>query len=116
MSAFADASPSRHLRAPQGPTETERLRALRKANEVRAVRARLKRQIAIGEVTIAQLLLDPPAEALTWRLGDVLMSQPRWGKTKCRRFLAITLINEHKPIGRLTVRQRNLLIAKLRGD
>jgi hypothetical protein len=93
--------------------EPQRLRALERANEIRLARACLKRQIARGEVTAAQVLLDCPKEACSWPVGDLLMSQRRWGTTRCRKFLSRNQIVETKPVGTLTERQRRLLAASL---
>jgi hypothetical protein len=93
--------------------EPQRLRALERANEIRLARACLKRQIAQGEVTAAQVLLDCPTEASSWPIGDLLMSQRRWGTTRCRKFLSRNQIVETKPVGTLTERQRRLLVASL---
>ena len=46
-------------------------------------------------------------------IGDVLMSQRRWGGTRCRKFLAMFRISETKTIGSLTERQRHALAAQL---
>ena len=96
--------------------EPQRLRALERANEIRLARACLKRQIARGEVTAAQVLLDCPKEACSWPIGDLLMSQRRWGTTRCRKFLARNQIVETKPVGTLTERQRLLLAACLQAS
>jgi hypothetical protein len=109
---------SREMRAPMtdsAPTTTEpqRLRALSRANEIRLERAVLKRRIASGEVSAAEVILNPPQSAETWSVGDLLMSQRRWGTTRCRRFLARNSIIETKHIGTLTERQKNLLAHSL---
>jgi hypothetical protein len=91
----------------------DRMRALARANEIRLARAQLKRRIAHGELSAAQIILAPPREAGSWPLIELLISQRHWGTTKCRRFLARTQIDERKPIGRLTDRQRRLLAAQL---
>ena len=46
-------------------------------------------------------------------IGDVLMSQRRWGRTRCRKFLAMFRDPETKTIGSLTERQRAALAAQL---
>ena len=46
-------------------------------------------------------------------IGDVLMSQRRWGGTRCRKFLAMFRISETKTVGSLTERQRQALAAQL---
>jgi hypothetical protein len=93
--------------------EPQRLRALERANEIRLERAALKRRIAAGEVSAAAVILNTPQSAETWSVGDLLMSQRRWGTTRCRRFLARNNIGETKHIGTLTERQRKLLAKSL---
>lgn len=93
--------------------EPQRLRALERANEIRLARAGLKRRIALGEVSAAEVLTACPMEAISWPVGDLLMSQRRWGSTRCRKFLARNQILETKPIGKLTERQRLLLASSL---
>ena len=93
--------------------DPQRLRALERANEVRLARAGLKRRIADGQVSAASVLLDPPPEAGSWAVGDLLMSQRRWGATRCRKFLTHHHITETKPVATLTERQRRLLAGQL---
>jgi hypothetical protein len=91
----------------------QRLRALERANAVRLARAELKRRIAEGEVSAADIILEPPGEALSWAIGELLMSQRRWGTTRCRKFVARYHISETKTLGALTDRQRRLLADEL---
>lgn len=93
--------------------EPQRLRALDRANKIRLARAALKRQIALGEVSAAEIILTCPDAALSWPIGDLLMSQRRWGTTRCRKFLAANHLVETKPIGTLTERQRRVLAGGL---
>ena len=95
--------------------EPQRLRALEQANAVRLARAELKRRIAEGEVSVAEVILGCPEEARRWTLGDLLVSQRRWGTTRCRKFLERNSISEIKPIGALTERQRRMLAGQLGG-
>ncbi|MGI9184591.1 MAG: hypothetical protein ACR2GZ_06435 [Solirubrobacteraceae bacterium] len=94
----------------------QRLRALERANEVRLARASLKRSIALGHLSAAEVLLTCPREAASWPIGELLMSQRRWGTTRCRKFLARNQIVETKPIGTLTDRQRRILAAALQAS
>ena len=55
------------------PPEPQRLRALERANEVRLARAELKRQIAEGEVTAADVILRCPREASRWTVAELLV-------------------------------------------
>lgn len=94
----------------------QRLRALERANEIRLARAELKRQIAYGQISAAELILDPPTEADSWAIAELLLSQRRWGDTRCRKFLLRNQISETKPLGALTDRQRRLLAQQLSQD
>jgi hypothetical protein len=47
-------------------------------------------------------------------VADLLMSQRRWGQTRCRKFLAQIPMSEKKTIGSMTDRQRHTLAAMLR--
>jgi hypothetical protein len=91
----------------------QHLQALQRANRVRLARAELKRRIAEGEVTAGEVILTSPWEASSMAIGDVLMSQRRWGGTRCRKFLAMFRISETKTVGSLTDRQRHALAAQL---
>jgi recombinational DNA repair protein RecR len=91
----------------------QHLRALQRANHVRLARAELKRRIAEGELTAAEVILASPWEADGMAIADVLMSQRRWGGTRCRKFLAMFQISEAKTVGSLTQRQRIALGAQL---
>jgi hypothetical protein len=91
----------------------QHLRALQRANRVRLARAELKRRIAEGELSAAEVILASPWEAASMAIGDVLMSQRRWGGTRCRKFLAMFQISETKTVGSLTERQRRALAAQL---
>lgn len=93
--------------------EPQRLRALERANEIRLARAALKRRIALGEVSAAEVILQCPDAASSWPIGDLLMSQRRWGSTRCRKFLSRSHITETKPVGTLTDRQRRMLASSL---
>src|SRR3984957_853967 len=93
--------------------EPQRLRALERANQIRLARAALKRSIALGQVSAAEVILQCPDAATSWPIGDLLMSQRRWGSTRCRKFLSRNSISETKLIGTLTERQRLILASTL---
>ena len=98
------------MMAPESP---QRLQALERANEIRLARAALKRQIAVGEVSVRDVILASPKEAESWSVSALLMSQRRWGNERCRRFLKRNEIYERKTVGSLTARQRALLATQL---
>jgi len=91
----------------------QHLKALQKANEVRLARAAVKRRVASGDMTAADVILACPAEVEGMAVSDLLMSQRRWGRTRCRKFLATIPLTENKPIGTLTERQRRAVAAEL---
>ena len=94
----------------------QHMRALAQANRVRLARAELKRQVAEGEATVSDIILACPWEAESMAIADLLLSQHRWGRTRCRRFLAAIPLTETKTVGSLTERQRRALVAHLNGD
>lgn len=99
----------------QMPVEPQRLRALEHANAIRLARAELKRRIAEGEVSAADVILQCPEAARRWTVSELLLSQRRWGSTRCRKFLERNDVSEIKQIGALTERQRRLLAEQLGG-
>jgi hypothetical protein len=96
--------------------EPQRLRALERANEIRLARAAIKRRIALGQVSAAEVILECPDAAASWPVGELLISQRRWGSTRCRKFLSRNRIVETKAIGTLTERQRRMLATSLQSD
>ena len=93
--------------------EPQHLRALEHANRVRLARAELKRRVAAGDMRVPDVVLESPWEARSMELSELLMSQKRWGRERCRRLLLSLGIPENKQVGTLTDRQRTALAAML---
>src|ERR671925_120392 len=93
--------------------EQQHLRALEYANRVRLARARLKRKVAAGQLSAADIVLSCPWQAQTMPIDELLMSQRRWGRARCKRLLSSLGVPENKQIGTLTERQRLALAAML---
>jgi hypothetical protein len=93
--------------------QEQHLRALEYANRVRLARARMKRKIAAGELPAAEVVLSCPWQAHSMSISDLLMSQKRWGRTRCRRLLVSLSVPENKEVGTLTERQRVALASML---
>jgi hypothetical protein len=93
--------------------QEQHLRALEYANRVRLARARMKRKIAAGELSVTEVVLNCPWQAHSMSISDLLMSQKRWGRTRCRRLLVSLGVPENKQVGTLTERQRLALAAVL---
>ena len=93
--------------------QAQHLQALEHANRVRLARAEMKRRIAAGDLSAAEVILDCPWEAESMSISELLMSQRRWGRTRCRRVLLSLGLPENKQIGTMTERQRGALAALL---
>jgi hypothetical protein len=94
---------------------TQHMRALERANRVRHARAELKRSISNGTRDVADVIIECPWEAKSMAIGDLLLSQHRWGRIRCRRLLTTIPMLETKTIGSMTQRQRQHVAASLRG-
>ena len=91
----------------------QHLRALEHANRVRLARAELKRRIGDQQIGVVDVIVSCPWEAESMSISDLLMSQRRWGRARCRRLLVSLGITENKQIGTFTERQRAALVAVL---
>ena len=91
----------------------QHMQALAHANRVRLARAALKRSVAGGDVDVAEVVRTCPWEVETMTVGELLRSQRRWGRTRARKFLFSLALNENREIGRLTQRQRSMLVTEL---
>lgn len=107
-------SPASHRTAPVVLSRhLQRHAALARANEIRIARAALKRQIAAGDRTIAEVIAACPAEAHSMPVAELIGAQHRWGETRTLRLLRRAELSETKPLGHLTPRQRRALLACL---
>ena len=92
----------------------QRMDALKRANEIRTQRARLKRELKAGRTQIHGLLLDPPGYLETAKVFDLLLAVPKYGRVKVNRILTQCRISPSKTIGGLSERQRGELVSYLR--
>ena len=93
---------------------TQRMEALKRANDIRTRRASLKRDLKAGRVHIHGLLLDPPAYLETAKVFDLLLAVPKYGRVKVNRILTQCRISPSKTVGGLSERQRGELVSYLR--
>jgi hypothetical protein len=91
----------------------QHLRALEQANRVRLARAELKRRVALQQTSVVEVIRHCPWQAESMSISDLLMSQRRWGRARCRRLLVSLGIPENKQLGTFTERQRTALVAGL---
>jgi hypothetical protein len=98
------------------PTQTpvrsldQRMEALRRANAIRVERARLKRRLKSGDVSIGVVLAEPPEFLLTAKVFDMLLAVPKFGRVKATRYLNQCRISQSKTVGGLSERQRDELV------
>jgi hypothetical protein len=109
MSATATFAPASRVGGPP-----QYMRALERANEVRLARAELKRRVATGELDVIEVILECPWEAHSMTVADLLVSQRRWGQSRCRKLLAQLQMSEAKTVGSMTERQRRTLASACR--
>jgi hypothetical protein len=95
-------------------THEQRMRALRRANEIRTARAQLKRDLKAGKAKVEQLLIDPPEYVLSAKAFDMIIAVPKYGRVKANKILSQCRISPSKTIGGLSERQRGELVAFLR--
>ena len=88
----------------------QRMEALKRANDIRVKRARLKKDLKEGRAQIEQILADPPEYVSTAKVFDMLMAVPKFGRVKATRFLNQCRISQSKTVGGLSERQRGELI------
>jgi hypothetical protein len=92
---------------------TQRMEALKRANDVRTRRAQLKRDLRAGRAQVQGLLLQPPEYLQTAKVFDLMLAVPKYGRVKVNRILTQCRISPSKTIGGLSERQRNELVSYL---
>ena len=102
--------PRRRKRTPRLRSLDQRMDALKRANDVRVRRAKLKKDLKDGRVRIEQILGNPPEYVSTAKVIDILMAVPKFGRVKAARFLNTCRISQSKTVGGLSDRQRAELI------
>ena len=95
---------------PPSRTSEQRQAALAQANEIRRLRASLKRDIRGGGTTVRAVLADPPPYVSTSKVTDLLVAVPGVGHVRAVRLLKRCAISESKTVGGLTERQRSALL------
>jgi hypothetical protein len=88
----------------------QRMEALKRANDIRVRRARLKKDLKDGHVRIEEVLASPPEYVETAKVFDILMAVPKFGRVKAARFLNQCRISQSKTVGGLSERQRAELV------
>jgi S13-like H2TH domain len=114
LAAQMPASPVKtSLAAPERSLD-QRMEALKRANDIRTARAKLKKDLKASRASIHSILLDPPEYVLTAKVFDMLLAVPKYGRVKTNRILNQCRISPSKTIGGLSQRQRTELVGLLR--
>jgi S13-like protein len=100
------------VKAPQRSLD-QRMDALKRANDIRVRRAKLKKDLKDGRVKIEKILSSPPEYVSTAKVFDMLLAVPKFGRVKAARFLNQCRISQSKTVGGLSERQRTELISLL---
>lgn len=93
----------------------QRDEALKHANHVRTKRARLKKDLKAGVVSVYPLLDQPPDYLRTAKVQEILLAVPKYGRVKVNKALNQCRISPSKTFDGLSPRQRQELISYLRG-
>ncbi len=100
-------------RRPPARDPRQRRRALERANQLRVQRARLKRDLVTGRVSIHPFILDPPDYIQTAKVAHMLLAMPKCGRVKVDKLLTQARISPSKTFGGLSQRQRDELVRLL---
>lgn len=95
-------------------TLQQRRDALRAANVIRSERALLKRRLKRREVSVCDVLLDPPEWAATMKVIDLLLAVPKVGRVKASKVLNVARVSPSKTLGGMSARQRAEIVSMLR--
>ena len=79
-----------------------RMSALRQANHVRSLRAKLKRDLREGTARLEQILATGADYLASAEVFDLLIAVPKIGPVKANHLLTLARINPSKTVGQLT--------------
>ncbi|HST54891.1 MAG TPA: integration host factor, actinobacterial type [Solirubrobacteraceae bacterium] len=113
MATATSTTSIKHSTAPERSLN-QRMDALARANHIRTQRAKLKRDLKSGRLSIHALLSTPPEYVETAKVFDMLLAVPKYGRVKVNKILAHCRISPSKTIGGLSERQRSELVSLLR--
>jgi hypothetical protein len=93
----------------------QRMDALRRANDIRTRRAKLKPAVKAGRQDAASLILNPPDYLESMKALDLVLCLPKHGRVKATKALNSSRISPVKTLGGMTQRQREELVRALGG-
>ncbi|HHT69764.1 MAG TPA: integration host factor [Firmicutes bacterium] len=95
-------------------SQDDKLKALRKAQEMRSKRAELRAKLKKGSLTLQEVLNSADDEVIArMRVTYLLQSLPQVGKVTSDKIMREIGINENRRVQGLGKRQRELLLQRL---
>lgn len=96
-------------------TPEEKIEALKKAQRMRKERARLKKQLKKGEITLKEILEEAENDEVIRRMkvSHLLQSLPRVGRIRSRELMREIGIHESRRVQGLGGRQKAALLDRL---
>ena len=107
------ATPSKTAQTPQRSLD-QRLDALRRANEIRSLRAQLKKELKSGALSVEKVISEPKDFVLTAKVFDIIVPAPNSGKVQATRWLNQCRISQGKTVGGPSRGQRDELVDLLK--
>jgi hypothetical protein len=89
--------------------------ALARATQIRELRAQMKRGLSAHEISVNDLLRDPPEWLETMKVWDLLRAVPAVGLVRAGQILTHCQIAFSKTVGGLSDRQMDVLREAMRG-
>lgn len=90
--------------------ESQRRRALARADEVRSRRGRIKRLMAEGRITLGEVFAADKEHLATMPVRDLLRSVPGLGEARIRRAMRANSIGHFMELHELSFRRRAELV------
>lgn len=91
----------------------QRMAALEVANRIRIDRAKMKRALKAGSMSVIDVLAEPEGYAYGMKVEQLLIAVPKIGKVKTMLLMRDCMIASSKTVGGLSPRQRDELIRRL---
>lgn len=92
----------------------QHMQALEMANRIRFAQANALRQVRAGQ-SIREVLFSDAPEYQSIAIGRLLRAQNRWGYTRTNKLLRRLVINENRPLRKLTSRQKDAIACEVEG-
>src|SRR5690242_1124859 len=98
---------------PPARSNAQYMAALERANEIRAFRARLKKDVKAGKESAYGIVACPPEMTATMKVFDLLLAMPKTGRVRANKLLRRCSVSPSKTLAGLSDRQRRDLLALL---